>query len=144
MRISDWSSDVCSSDLLGAIDGDEGDAVGASVEENGWARGVGGCVHGDSVCWLLGARRDARIGNLETPPSLRAAQRRSNPAAQPGLVPGLDCFATLAMTAKSEPALLDRVPGAGQLFAEVGVRDRDQAARTEEPTSELQSLMRIS
>src|SRR3546814_3479125 len=97
MRISDWSSDVCSSDLealprgtqaiahfkaqavalLGAIDGDEGDAVGASVEENGWARGVGGCVHGDSVCWLLGARRDAGIGNLETPPSLRAAQRRS-------------------------------------------------------------------
>src|SRR3546814_7246360 len=33
------------------------------------------------------------------------------------------------MTAKSEPALLDRVPGARQLFAEVGVRDRDQAAR---------------
>src|SRR3546814_4105425 len=46
----------------------------------------------------LGARRDARIGNLETPPSLRAAQRRSNPAAQ----------------------------------------------RSEEHTSELQSLMRIS
>src|SRR3546814_15935657 len=124
MRISDWSSDVCSSDLLGAIDGDEGDAVGASVEENGWARGVGGCVHGDSVCWLLGARRDARIGNLETPPTLRAAQRRSNPAAQPGLVPGLDCFSTLTMTAKSEHALVDRRPGARQHVREVRTVDR--------------------
>src|SRR3546814_244297 len=114
--------------LLGAIDGDDGDAVGAGIEENGGVCDVSS-GHGDSVCWLLGARRDARIGNLETFPSLRAAQRRSNPATQPGLVPGLDCFATLAMAAKSESALLDRVRGAVELFAEIRMRDRDQAAR---------------
>src|SRR3546814_11251583 len=45
------------------------------------------------------------------------------------LVPGLDCFATLAMAAKSESALLDRVRGAVELFAEIRMRDRDQAAR---------------
>src|SRR3546814_18755611 len=46
MRISDWSSDVCSSDLPGiAIDAD-GAATKRPLLVIGWARGIDGIAHG--------------------------------------------------------------------------------------------------
>src|SRR3546814_7798215 len=93
MRISDWSSDVCSSDLLGQRIG--------SAE---WLRGVLTC---GALC---------------------ASALYLSPGFAP--IPGL-----------SEPALTDRQ------FDEVRaqmITPRALGGRSEEHTSELQSLMRIS
>src|SRR3546814_11134991 len=75
MRISDWSSDVCSSDLFGATLGDQ------VVLVDGWWRGrlVG---HGfESIVWNAGAASaaPARERNGYT------ASERFDPAPSPGL-----------------------------------------------------------
>src|SRR3546814_5845508 len=104
MRISDWSSDVCSSDLLAAPD------------RRASAGGLG--------------RVPLR---LRVNPSLQRRQRPHGTAvADPGPVP-LAAHAGLAAGGNRGPA-----PPAG-LLRPVGPR-----RRSEEHTSELQSLMRIS
>src|SRR3546814_9722186 len=96
MRISDWSSDVCSSDLqLGA----EGDGGGKAGE--------------DERC-----RAGQRLGHRED---------RAEGAAQQRLVGGDD-----------------RGPGPHDQQRAAGEGERDGGDRSEEHTSELQSLMRIS
>src|SRR3546814_8089717 len=93
MRISDWSSDVCSSDLLRAR--------------------------------LCGAR-ELRLGG----------DRRARPAVLRRRAPR----PVLRRAVPSRAVSRDRGAAAGQLSA-VGAMS---AARSEEHTSELQSLMRIS
>src|SRR3546814_15914362 len=87
MRISDWSSDVCSSDLLV-------DAVAGG--ENARSRGAGGAAGGDDVALVvhlhralayLGGRivadadEDAAAGQLAERPGLGVAQAHAGDAA---------------------------------------------------------------
>src|SRR3546814_3822928 len=99
MRISDWSSDVCSSDLIALID----------VEDLIVITQRGGIV----------ARLDVERGDLEQRDGLRAA-----------IVDRTIDFERLVIIGKRR-----RHVGNGRMHA---------AARSEEHTSELQSLMRIS
>src|SRR3546814_2678911 len=105
MRISDWSSDVCSSDLAGVV------AQLADAEGDDWIRGVptGGdgvgvrafrCIHGDE-----------------------------------GVLPGL---------VAGPAAQLDLDFQRAHVVEPVQGLDRTRHLRSEEHTSELQSLMRIS
>src|SRR3546814_2953519 len=125
MRISDWSSDVCSSDLPGAIRRDEKIAVLKP-------RRIG--LKGFDLLHLAdhgahGAASSA-VGLLHRLP-LRAAHPIME-LARIGIEP--DC-------AELDPGLL--LPGRldGQRRPWIGLGSR---ARSEEHTSELQSLMRIS
>src|SRR3546814_5956216 len=123
MRISDWSSDVCSSDLHPG---------------RGYAPQQGGKeVSGNGVAVVTGAARG--IG--------RAALTR---LAQRGMtVVGIDCDAGALGTMLSEVE-----PGKGRTASRTAdvTRQRDLETtltsiaeeRSEEHTSELQSLMRIS
>src|SRR3546814_2744171 len=103
MRISDWSSDVCSSDLLGQ-------------DEHGSAAGVG---TGRPAAPRQGALRALEDDDLHRRPALRPDRcaLRVRPADQWGELHPVGRAAAL--------------PDAG-------------AGRSEEHTSELQSLMRIS
>src|SRR3546814_9431365 len=112
MRISDWSSDVCSSDLCG-----QGQGPGQGLAETGWRR----------------SRTSGGRGR-----TLRAARRQGVRQGHGG----------------------DAGPDSGGRAGEGGRRDRARAgaracpggrpavdaawARSEEHTSELQSLLRIS
>src|SRR3546814_10568010 len=105
MRISDWSSDVCSSDLL-AEDG---------VEHEGRHRGAADADRAGLV--VDGAREgDAELRSLQ------------------------------AAVADGQHAVLlaERHLAALEQDALLGIQHRRQAGRSEEHTSELQSLMRIS
>src|SRR3546814_9268740 len=108
MRISDWSSDVCSSDLPTFV------AIGADAAHDivevgqAAARGIGQATTGP------GQQHAARM----------AMEQRH---AQPGLE-----FAHV---------VADRAGGQAELFRRMG---EVLVARSEEHTSELQSLMRIS
>src|SRR3546814_8220549 len=99
MRISDWSSDVCSSDL--AANGEHGLAY---------------LSHFSTLCWSLGSppKTSIRISQTRSP---RADRRRLRLHAALQQEPGVEACSNCA----------------GPI-----------AARSEEHTSELQSLMRIS
>src|SRR3546814_1531031 len=100
MRISDWSSDVCSSDLAQARYRQHPEACTVEVRDDG---------------------------------SLRVRFARNQRAVTPGqslvLYDGERCLGGAVIAATDAP--LER-------------RQQEQAARSEEHTSELQSLMRIS
>src|SRR3546814_1625964 len=95
MRISDWSSDVCSSDLQD----------GARRLGGGGDRALGACRPPGDGSWLQGSQRFPG-GRRRSAASLRSHRRLDGPGAS--------------------------APAAGC------------TARSEEHTSELQSLMRIS
>src|SRR3546814_5420841 len=101
MRISDWSSDVCSSDLI-AIGGDR--LQGRSTQ-----------VDIDGPC----ESEIARVGKIDT-------------------------RAVTTVEATGNEAVIDRKPTIGGIGVRVRAGDSRAAARSEEHTSELQSLMRIS
>src|SRR3546814_5426371 len=113
MRISDWSSDVCSSDL-----GGEQPRVGAEGEQLGRPRAVRG---GQGFLRFGGVRQAV---HLYQPPALG----RELDAVQHAVFLGV---AGARQQLGCRHARLVRQPGRGQL-------------RSEEHTSELQSLMRIS
>src|SRR3546814_14193489 len=54
MRISDWSSDVCSSDLV-LVD-ELGNASGGRVSRDGGAHGLHWHAGGDALTWVNGSR----------------------------------------------------------------------------------------
>src|SRR3546814_7841091 len=128
MRISDWSSDVCSSDLLLRVDQEVATHdLGVGIAQHGGAARVadhllGALAHAVA---LAGKGRDhlARAGNPEA-------------LLRPGLVLQFGHFASFL----NETRQLERVgmPLAGPL------NSRTRGYRSEEHTSELQSLMRIS
>src|SRR3546814_3904881 len=109
MRISDWSSDVCSSDLIGGIiDEREEQSAAKARPEKAVDRA---CKPGSAEC--IGARR----GKID-PHAL--GSDRPRPEDEQAILPLLDAAAIFAENARA-------------LFH-----------RSEEHTSELQSLMRIS
>src|SRR3546814_7683893 len=119
MRISDWSSDVCSSDLPGWQAGRRAcapwasDAADADVLEFG--------VVGQAVLRALAA--DSRL--------LHSAERRDLGRDQPGV--------------DADDAAFERLGHAPRARQVTGVEIACQAdLRSEEHTSDLQSLMRIS
>src|SRR3546814_1686357 len=114
MRISDWSSDVCSSDLNAELR-----VRGAAIPAE--ARGT---IAVDAFCDL--APRDDIDAAIETAERNLAAAGQQDAVREarlfePLTLPGLDVDALVALLARDLPAL-----------------------RSEEHTSELQSLMRIS
>src|SRR3546814_9155016 len=111
MRISDWSSDVCSSDLIGA-------APPEPVEQHRRREDQRGRI-GDALPRDVGRRAVLCLRDAD-------------------IVAGVD------RTAEAEAAAEFRCL-VGQYVAEHVGRDHDvEAARSEEHTSELQSLMRNS
>src|SRR3546814_4233928 len=138
MRISDWSSDVCSSDLLtgycGSINAKAGDVIRIRQEADG------------------SYRIEAKVGAAPSPDAVGApvsiSTAQSTKSGKTGKVP--------------LNQILYGPPGTGKTFETVGkaleVLDPDFLAdhsdpddrhllkqrRSEEHTSELQSLMRIS
>src|SRR3546814_9738174 len=117
MRISDWSSDVCSSDLLGF-------------------RGLRLLF----VCLFLGVATLAAIGSLTSAITDELAAR-----GQTLLGGDIEIAMTQREASASEKAALG---GLGALSETIRMRAMAQrpgaAGRSEEHTSELQSLMRIS
>src|SRR3546814_3613004 len=111
MRISDWSSDVCSSDLLEPADFFEPPAI------------------------ILGAGRPRSDNRIEPPPRAlidrHAAQARSQ-------APASDSVCMDQIIAVAHPDVHHDIPAARNR-AVIG-----SLPRSEEHTSELQSLMRIS
>src|SRR3546814_7902634 len=107
MRISDWSSDVCSSDLLGAA-----------------------------------------VGKSDLPTSMGPFSRRSRRETLPRLLPLMVCHVAhphrnrLRLPTSSRPTA--RRPLQRERTLREQARCRQSALRSEEHTSELQSLMRIS
>src|SRR3546814_8456731 len=118
MRISDWSSDVCSSDLIEAV------ALDIAAE-------IGLLSHGDVDS------ADGQIRDLVTAANFRERpDRRRRTRAGPR---------DLGENGGVVPLILhahDFDVGIGILVEAVGIGADDE--RSEEHTSELQSLMRIS
>src|SRR3546814_4393459 len=98
MRISDWSSDVCSSDLPAAL---------------------------RTTRWFADKAAIVQLPSLQSLQLLRAVASRDGPGAGNGMI------------GFGDPLLEGNA-------ATRGVEGRVRAARSEEHTSELQSLMRIS
>src|SRR3546814_10784564 len=125
MRISDWSSDVCSSDLVG-----HGEALGVGAEQG---EAVQRLDHDAAVQQhLVEARRSAldegRIGAGDGG-EIGDLQRRILPARAAG-----------EANAVAEQLLLELHERRSALVDQL----RHPEPRSEEHTSELQSLMRIS
>src|SRR3546814_5020478 len=127
MRISDWSSDVCSSDLLAAVD-DEQDQVRLLRTGTRLARGCAGQVAAFQVGVLAGDA--AGVDQYERPLLDQPADAVVAVAGDAGLV------------------VHERIAGARQRieqrrFTDVGTTDKGNEGehRSEEHTSELQSLM---
>src|SRR3546814_1513557 len=140
MRISDWSSDVCSSDLLlaGELRGERGDPARLLLEEHrmhlggvelGAARGLG-----DGIVQIAEAVDQLELARGAAVP--HAALRDLVDTLGRQLARLADARDELAI-AVLDPRLEDRV------HLRIGAAD-DVGLRSEEHTSELQSLMRIS
>src|SRR3546814_7227597 len=114
MRISDWSSDVCSSDLLDRAAGDPDGARGG-----------------------LNPRALEGAHQLLEPLSLGAAEQRVG--GRPHRIELERIFAHPAIAEHLDLAAAHSVGGEG-----IGVGSARLGDRSEEHTSELQSLMRIS
>src|SRR3546814_6737028 len=120
MRISDWSSDVCSSDLLGLVlaSGVDRDRAVAALAQ---LSGVPGRVE------LVGATPSGGhvyVDYAHTPDALETVLKALRPHTQNQLFVIIGCGG-------------DRDRGKRPIMGRI-------AARSEEHTSELQSLMRIS
>src|SRR3546814_10256892 len=110
MRISDWSSDVCSSDLIPIADH---------------------CCAFERITWFLGGDDDgARSGVAAIQRALWSFQYLDLLKAEQVLVEGFQAGQRCAVDDDGDVG--------------IGIADRSLAARSEEHTSELQSLMRIS
>src|SRR3546814_6938777 len=127
MRISDWSSDVCSSDLAGLRlaggrrDGQGQEAAGAGIEGEAADAQAAAAVARQAQAQVRVVQRELHLA-VETLVGQRLAQG------------GLDLLGG---------DLLARAPEGDPLVA--GARlPRELVGRSEEHTSELQSLMRIS
>src|SRR3546814_2095648 len=132
MRISDWSSDVCSSDLQGEIEG--------LATSDGYCPVPPGS--GDPASRLLAQPAQVRAaarGLFDEPISsilaLRADQLGDVSASLPAMVRLRSLFPNARFTALVQPSVRSVVEASGIV---------DEVLRSEEHTSELQSLMRIS
>src|SRR3546814_6894959 len=125
MRISDWSSDVCSSDLLSLLSLMLGDGDNfASVEDNAM-RGAFGNIQANVA---------AGAGNLQANDSALSAIDADNVFASAQVFNSQATGANIATDFPSGPD--------NQLIFDAHVGDAVLSERSEEHTSELQSLMR--
>src|SRR3546814_5299185 len=113
MRISDWSSDVCSSDLEAAA----GDRLEDVLADHA------------PVARIVGVYRDRHVGEHRF-----GARRRDDDM----VAPVIECHAVGEWIFEVPEAALHLVR------LDLEVADRRLELRSEEHTSELQSLMRIS
>src|SRR3546814_9152534 len=119
MRISDWSSDVCSSDLYLPVGEREFGEILLDIADGGDADGLAERRRGDSqVRCNVEAGPDDDFGPLKVPVDARIAQKLDTPH-------GLQDVARRLIQLRR-----------------IVARQHDR--RSEEHTSELQSLMRIS
>src|SRR3546814_10439228 len=137
MRISDWSSDVCSSDLLAGGDGDNLDAKLvaelAAVLESGLV---------DNVVLAKNEAESGAFWRLRD--SISEAERADGPALQHDVSVPVDLMPRFI--AENPGRLAAAFPGVRTLsFGHLGDGNvHHHVQRSEEHTSELQSLMRIS
>src|SRR3546814_10183925 len=118
MRISDWSSDVCSSDLAGGVGRDGGrHLLGAGGEACEEGKGEERLAHQ----WLLAVNTTPRPAST-TIPTTNSTTRR-----------GIGCSRRVSFHAISTAIAAN---------AAMTKRAIMRASRSEEHTSELQSLMR--
>src|SRR3546814_2199341 len=123
MRISDWSSDVCSSDLRGTVRAIDAQQILRCCDDR----------HGADLGHLAAARRR---------PALRSERQQPGFAHDLSDKPGRTCS---GLRLRERREILDapiQRPGWQLLHLFLGDRLDDQ--RSEEHTSELQSLMRTS
>src|SRR3546814_2366673 len=131
MRISDWSSDVCSSDLRS----------GCRTGLRSWRRAAARSDLSEHCRSRTCHRRAALAGTLRLPPWSRRSHRCANPVigkrqGRPeSHRPGQGC------TGSTEAWLLSSDVSLG---ISRGRRSPSSRGRSEEHTSELQSLLRIS
>src|SRR3546814_7501548 len=120
MRISDWSSDVCSSDLLSLLARrDEAQAIAGKLDRGQTAAREDAAVDPDAMRQHGGAFRGVAMHHRHRMrPVVAAEERLADPQ---HVVLGL---------------IVERAAG-----MQAGV---DEEVRSEEHTSELQSLMRLS
>src|SRR3546814_10835632 len=138
MRISDWSSDVCSSDLVEAVD-----LVDHAVDLEGQLGALGHDVVVEGEQFVEAAAQPRRLVQREAPAVEARAHRLDRLAERLRWLFG-----------ERAPAIGEEVqrPRCGDLRIELAQRagggvarvGEDLVARSEEHTSELQSLMRIS
>src|SRR3546814_8122504 len=123
MRISDWSSDVCSSDLNAGISLRIGDRFGTAGKRGGFAcRG-----------WLCRNRGcEKEDGALQDPTPIFRCLSFS-------ILSIINSFAIIDCS-----CALPDYDGAASRESRTERHGRDEDRRSEEHTSELQSLMRIS
>src|SRR3546814_7059630 len=123
MRISDWSSDVCSSDLMGAA------GLTSSSVEMASKGGVGLHLKMDDV-----PQRESAMTAYEM--MLSESQERMLMVLKPGRE---DFAAAIFHKWELDFAVIGTVTDTGRM-----VLEHKGEIRSEEHTSELQSLMRIS
>src|SRR3546814_10828318 len=121
MRISDWSSDVCSSDFVAGDDETFRINVDVGIADFAIAQPAV-----DRPVEILGSDLHAFL------------QERRQPALWPQT---LEVEIEIAVPF---PRIDDRPVDVGRQFDDIAVRDGQLRTRSEEHTSELQSLMRIS
>src|SRR3546814_6758629 len=145
MRISDWSSDVCSSDLYQGHHGDKGahraDVVlpgAAYTEKDGlYVNTEGRVQEGFAASFPLGeAREDWKILRALSEAVGHTLPFDSHAELRRALMAEHETFAAIDTI---EPAAWGAFGKAGGSFVEAPFR-----SRSEEHTSELQSLMRTS
>src|SRR3546814_9671296 len=125
MRISDWSSDVCSSDLRVNYMAKVRITVGGVLRE--------GCGFGQGIDKDVGQAHESAIKESETDAMKRALMTFGN---QFGLA--------LYDKTRANVCAPDPEPVTDEQLMRLQDTADDVGARSEEHTSELQSLMRIS
>src|SRR3546814_10777750 len=137
MRISEWSSDVCSSDLVGDLGAED--------------RGIRLLIVAADLDGVGALSDPSRLADLRHSPDGLLERRRYDAALQGALtVHGVDEHRSrLLLQAPHErcdQAALQRLLGEDQEHQQPDGGDQETEARlrSEEHTSELQSLMRIS
>src|SRR3546814_7187358 len=125
MRISDWSSDVCSSDLFGRFD-------------------LVGHDFGGMVAWMVAGHHPGRVRTLtvaSTPhPAAFRSSYKEGGSDQHERSGYMRAFREAPRGELETAMLADEAAGLRAVYADLP----PESVRSEEHTSELQSLMRIS
>src|SRR3546814_2496549 len=150
MRISDWSSDVCSSDLGFQLDRRCGSGLQAIIEaammvQTGAADVVvaGGAESMSNVeHYSTALRKGARMGSLELHDRLIRARLMSQPVERYGVISGM--IETAENLARADGITREQSDAYSVRYHQRAAAAWRDGKRSEEHTSELQSLMRIS
>src|SRR3546814_1439395 len=128
MRISDWSSDVCSSDLSASDDAGDAGRESPGQAARTVSRKVSTALCSSTVCWLSWPAASRTCWAAE--PASWAPRDTSVMLAETSWVPDAACCTFEAISSVAAPCS--------------STAEAIAVARSEEHTSELQALMRIS